>query len=67
MQRRGFCAFLLAAPLTRILPAKYASGAAGRDLTTIVISTLATHREELKANVIAHNKLLYQLRSRGKN
>ena len=73
MNRRGFIAFLISAPITNALPwAKIASlaptpiaDAINRTLTEIIAETIRARSGEIAANVTANNALLRRLKSKG--
>ena len=77
MDRRGFLAFLITAPITKSLPwrgianilepiAPATSAAIGLTLQEIISNTIRARMPELVANVESNNALLKRL-TRGKN
>lgn len=74
MDRRGFLAFLISAPVTKSLPWKAIARLAPAPiaaeinitLSEIIAVTLRAHMPELVKNITANNALLTRLK-RGKN
>jgi len=66
MDRRGFIGFLLASPISRVMPSKWASRAsltaAPVSFQQIVAETLKQHRPQIAANAAAYNALLKSIK-----
>ena len=73
MNRRGFLAFLIGAPLTRSLPWQAIASIAPapiaaqihKTLAEMINETLRARAPELAANVMANNALLRKMKERG--
>ena len=76
MKRRGFLAFLIAAPITKSLPwngiaefirpiAPNAAATIGLTLAEIIGNTIRARRDEIAANIMISNSLLRRMKERG--
>jgi hypothetical protein len=76
MNRRGFLAFLVSAPVTRSLPwkgianalipiAPAAAASINLTLSEIITATMKARAPEMAANIMAHNALLRHLKEAG--